>query len=906
MSTNVEIYGENSHPLNALSPLAIPTYDGSGEAVHPSVLYFPSRWQGYLYWMAFTPYKNSDERFEKPSIAVSDNGIDWIEPDGLKNPLVDKPKDGHLSDPNLCFFNNQLYLCYRKRYRLGQGLDYDEISLIHSGDGIHWSQPKSILAGNNEGASQLLSPQIVLHSNRYFLYTVNNKIRYIQRRVADDPQGPWSSPENILLIHNLPNNMIPWHINVTKHQDDFEFIIVMLDKKKVEPNTLYYARNHKGKIILLDDNPLLRPSKQGWDNKTLYQSSLVPILQSKQFVGYSLYYSAYGTNTGWKIGITTLSPERLYNPKKTVAEKIAQQVTSSGSNTGSFQYYCEQKLPKKAVIVLANQILKNQWKVAKGFEFIPIDIKNFSWNQYPIQDNTWKFRLHSLSVIDQLVQAYEYTSDTRYLEQGQEIILSWHKYHPISEWKTKRWAYYDHATALRAIYLIEFWYSYRSLTKEINKDFVSKLLLILYEHAELLTNDEFYEEKDNHGIYQDIALMSIALALPEFDESKKWFNLGYHRFEKQILDTVSAEGVHLEHSPEYQITVYNLLFRAIQWLKQNNIPINPQIEARIRKMPLFIAYILKPDQTLPLFGNTYSIKITPDRIPNIDDYASLKYLLSNSREGTKPANLIQDFAPSGYGVLRNLWNTRKPSFADSVYFAITAGFNSKVHKHPDDLSFELFAFGRDIIVDTGKYSYSPGPEREYVLKTQAHNVVLVDNQEYNLNEKNIGKSGILHYERTNENYEVIKAYHQLYAGVRHERQVFYDHEQTFILVDDLYSKNPHLYSQLFHLGAGLKIKETGATTIVEDSNSSFRLTTMQLNRPNEIEYLNPQISFTSKKNYSKEQNFVLCYNAKGYDLRFITLLHLSKDKADRFDFMKAQRLLFSIHKKYPNFFEFES
>lgn len=306
MSTNNEIDRKNSYLINALSPLVIPTYDGSGEAVHPSVLYFTSGWQGYLYWMAFTPYKNTDERFENPSIAVSNNGIDWIEPSGLVNPVVDKPEDGHLSDPNLCFFNNQLYLYYRKRYRLGQGLDYEEIFLIQSEDGIHWTQAKSILAGNNERVAQLLSPQIILHSHRYYLYTVNNSISCIQRRVSDAPQGPWSLPENILLIHTLPNSIIPWHINAAKYRDDLVFIIVMLDKKRIEPHTLYYGRNRGDKIIL-DDTPLLRPSKMGWDNKRLYQSSLVPIFQLNQFVGYSLYYSACGTNTGWKIGKTILS-----------------------------------------------------------------------------------------------------------------------------------------------------------------------------------------------------------------------------------------------------------------------------------------------------------------------------------------------------------------------------------------------------------------------------------------------------------------------------------------------------------------------------------------------------------------------------------------------------------------------
>ena len=41
---------------NAVCPQHIPTYDGSDQSTHPSVLRFDAPWHGYLYWMAMTPY----------------------------------------------------------------------------------------------------------------------------------------------------------------------------------------------------------------------------------------------------------------------------------------------------------------------------------------------------------------------------------------------------------------------------------------------------------------------------------------------------------------------------------------------------------------------------------------------------------------------------------------------------------------------------------------------------------------------------------------------------------------------------------------------------------------------------------------------------------------------------------
>src|SRR5699024_8293928 len=65
--------------------LDIPTYEGSGKAVHPSVHAFRIPWNGYRFWMAFTPYPNTQH--ENPSIVASGDGVNWVVPSGLTNPI---------------------------------------------------------------------------------------------------------------------------------------------------------------------------------------------------------------------------------------------------------------------------------------------------------------------------------------------------------------------------------------------------------------------------------------------------------------------------------------------------------------------------------------------------------------------------------------------------------------------------------------------------------------------------------------------------------------------------------------------------------------------------------------------------------------------------------------------------
>ena len=67
---------------NAESHLNIPTSDGAGQCNHPSVIDFLSEyqlpeWNGYRYWMAMTPYPNSDATKECPNLVASHDGINW-------------------------------------------------------------------------------------------------------------------------------------------------------------------------------------------------------------------------------------------------------------------------------------------------------------------------------------------------------------------------------------------------------------------------------------------------------------------------------------------------------------------------------------------------------------------------------------------------------------------------------------------------------------------------------------------------------------------------------------------------------------------------------------------------------------------------------------------------------------
>ena len=118
----------------AASYLPIKTYiDGKDQITHPSVIEFDNYWNGYKYWLAYTPLPFGNGGEENPSVAVSNDLTTWQTPKGLFNPIAnneetacDELKDSHiLYRPDL----DRIEIWYMGRLSSTIASGGDEISL---------------------------------------------------------------------------------------------------------------------------------------------------------------------------------------------------------------------------------------------------------------------------------------------------------------------------------------------------------------------------------------------------------------------------------------------------------------------------------------------------------------------------------------------------------------------------------------------------------------------------------------------------------------------------------------------------------------------------------------------------------------------------------------------------------
>lgn len=178
--------------LTAKTPLDIKTPDGYNEPYHPSVIFFKGGWNGYKYWMAFTPMpkkakdKPYTDRWECPCVYASNDGISFAPPGGGEKKFIDDltseeiANKDYFSDTHLVYNenSNQLELYYRLTNQKEGAINGEHLWLLRktSNDGITWSNREELIKSTEAPESigpVYISPAIIRENEEYLMWFVS-------------------------------------------------------------------------------------------------------------------------------------------------------------------------------------------------------------------------------------------------------------------------------------------------------------------------------------------------------------------------------------------------------------------------------------------------------------------------------------------------------------------------------------------------------------------------------------------------------------------------------------------------------------------------------------------------------------------------------------------------------------
>lgn len=325
------------------------------------------------------------------------------------------------------------------------------------------------------------------------------------------------------------------------------------------------------------------------------------------------------------------------------------------------------------------------------------------WRADPGGDTLRQWKLHALFLAEPVLEQPEHRQYPAALVVLRDIVLNWLGAHPYGAPGLPPHAWGRITCAARALCLA-------ALVPELVRldlagdEALARLLAGVEEHGAWLASESNYAPRHDQGLFMDFGLHVVAARLPFLAEAARWRGLAAERFVRTLADTLDfEEGVFLEHSPEYQVWIAELLELAAAAglgaaaAGRVTAPPLPELSRRMRSAA---GWLVTPDGRLPQLGDT-DLSAAPDW----------------ARAAAGAARGLRVFWRAGLAAVRT----------DEAQLLVTAAYHGPGHKHADDLSFCLHERGQPVVIDSGNYGYyASDPGRAYCVSAPAHNVLMLD------------------------------------------------------------------------------------------------------------------------------------------------------------------------------------
>jgi hypothetical protein len=278
--------------------LFIPTHisPAGGQTTHPSVVKFATPFSGYTYWMAHSPYPLFNDAHEDPNVVASNDGVTWVVPPGLTNPLDDNPgsPNAYNSDPNLYYraSNSTLYLFWRELNR-ALGSNQEKLYYRSSTDGITWTA-KVLMRQVTTTNGKMLAPSLTWLGTQWAMYVVdmdvspNTFVRYLS---TGDSLTAWGSATNMTITGLAPGRDI-WHVDVQQMGTDWVGFGTTsnLDAGGVGTR-IHTMASANGTAWTISANPAVPVTGSWYDNA--YKAGFVPRTDAYGNIDFDVWFSGY-------------------------------------------------------------------------------------------------------------------------------------------------------------------------------------------------------------------------------------------------------------------------------------------------------------------------------------------------------------------------------------------------------------------------------------------------------------------------------------------------------------------------------------------------------------------------------------------------------------------------------------
>lgn len=277
-----------------------------GQTTHPSIVFSSTAWNGYKYWMAHTPYPASNDAHEDPNVVASNDGITWVIPTGLTNPIDDQPGGTiYNSDVDLVLVGATMYLFWRT-LDTTLGSNQEKIYVSTSTNGTTWAA-KTLIYQSTMTVRRLLSPSFIFENGKWVCWAIdmvsepNTLVRMETVSGSTLTPSNWTTPVVNTLDWSSPGKE-PWHVEVRKVGN--QYVGLMNDATIGASGTngdLYLITSPDG-INWKGSSQTIIPRNFAGEHDQLYRATFLQETEAS-VTGLRVWYSAWRTTPAvvWNI-----------------------------------------------------------------------------------------------------------------------------------------------------------------------------------------------------------------------------------------------------------------------------------------------------------------------------------------------------------------------------------------------------------------------------------------------------------------------------------------------------------------------------------------------------------------------------------------------------------------------------
>jgi hypothetical protein len=382
---------------------------------------------------------------------------------------------------------------------------------------------------------------------------------------------------------------------------------------------------------------------------------------------------------------------------------------------------------------------------------------------------------------------------------------------------------------------------------------------IVAQTRHVAANLSTYSSPNTHLLAEALALFVVGTALPELEAASEWRSRARAILEREIDVQVGEDGFYREASTYYHAYAVELYLLAVVVAERNDVALAPAVRAGLERMLEALAWLTRPDGSLPNVGDAdggRTLRLGAPNLLRVDELLASGAVLTGRAElraglpatGEEAAWLWPDglervqrlgvaAAPRGSRCFPQgrLAVDRRRVAGDerwTLFDAGDLGMLSGGHGHAGCLGLGLYACGRPLVVDRGTNVYNGAPAwRQYFRGTRAHSTVMIDGREQaepagNFRWATRYAARIVRHIATAD-YTMVTGEHDGYQRLSnplvHQRTLLGVDGEYWVCIDRFTGAGTHSGEFLFQLAPGLEVERAGTAVFAASADAAAGL-----------------------------------------------------------------------------------